>query len=322
MNLLENIEGRSGEELTTAVLHFLILRSQDIREKLIDAISNASRIGPVTVQNHFSCQLELSTDNPLRGRGRVDLLIETDDTVVGLENKLFAGFQADQPVKYLHDLQQRAMKLRDLRGGTLKYLLVVLAPENRKKEVDLSPPEIAFLSWEELLKAVNSDERRLDPSTHMMLVSLVEYVNLKTNALSHFVKHFPHYRSRFKKGDPLQRELVRKLMDYLPPRLGRMNVGMTWMGYYFLYGGHKGWFGFVAKSELKEEIPNESEMIICATCDLTLPVSHFRTIHMKNDEWFGGGPFYAWSVQFDRTWTTDSIWRERLVAPLTTPLCH
>lgn len=193
----------------------------------------------------------------------------------------------------------------------------MLAPQNREKEVDLSQPEIAFLAWEDLLNAVKSDERSLDPSTHMMLVSLKEYVNRKTNSLNDFVKHFPHYRSRFKKGDPLQRELVRKLMDYLPGRLGRMSVGMTWLGYYFLdgYERHKGWFGFVSKSELSEETSNESEMIICATYNLVLPMSHFRPIHMKNRQWFGGGELYAWAVQFDKTWTTDSIW-----IPLTTSL--
>jgi len=38
------------------------------------------------------------------GAGRLDILIQLDDVVVGIENKFLAGFQENQPHKYVESL--------------------------------------------------------------------------------------------------------------------------------------------------------------------------------------------------------------------------
>ena len=71
MNLLAEIEGLSGENLTTAVLRLLLLRSQEIRDEFVRLLSAHSRVGPLTVNDHFACILERSTkeaDSPRWGR--------------------------------------------------------------------------------------------------------------------------------------------------------------------------------------------------------------------------------------------------------------
>ena len=62
MNLLAELEGLSGENLTTAVLRLLLLRSQEIREEFLRLVSAHSRVGPLTVDSHFACILEHSTE--------------------------------------------------------------------------------------------------------------------------------------------------------------------------------------------------------------------------------------------------------------------
>ena len=60
MNLFTEIAGHGGETLTSAVLRYLVLRSQDVREVLVSALSEVSRQGPLRVESHFSCALQVS----------------------------------------------------------------------------------------------------------------------------------------------------------------------------------------------------------------------------------------------------------------------
>src|SRR5712692_6695611 len=55
MNLFSEIEGLRGENLTTAILRVLLLRSQDLRERFIRLVSDNCRLGPLTLGEHFSC---------------------------------------------------------------------------------------------------------------------------------------------------------------------------------------------------------------------------------------------------------------------------
>ena len=76
MNLLAELEGLSGENLTTAVLRLLLLRSQEIREEFIKLLSDQCRLAPITVDSHFACIIEHSTEESDKTRwGRLDLLL-------------------------------------------------------------------------------------------------------------------------------------------------------------------------------------------------------------------------------------------------------
>jgi len=53
MNLFEELQGRGNEELTSAVLRFLILRSQETREIFTNLVSRNSQQGPIVMYEEF-----------------------------------------------------------------------------------------------------------------------------------------------------------------------------------------------------------------------------------------------------------------------------
>jgi hypothetical protein len=91
MNLFKEIEGLSGEPMVSALLRLVILRSQEIRDEIVRLISAKSPIGPVTSSSHFSCYAEYPTFDQVAGQGRIDIVLELDDAVIGIENKLFSS---------------------------------------------------------------------------------------------------------------------------------------------------------------------------------------------------------------------------------------
>lgn len=99
-------------------------------------ISDKSLKGPLSTRSRFACICEQRTDNEKIGSGYVDILIETDDAIVGVENKFHAPLGKNQPDKYLDTLQEKASHLNVLVGNqkTIGYLLVVLLPKERKEE--------------------------------------------------------------------------------------------------------------------------------------------------------------------------------------------
>lgn len=143
MALLVEISGLKGENLCSALLAHLTLRSPEVRAELIRLISDRAPHGPIYVQNQFAVFCEESAnaggideDTPELKRGRIDLVIETDDAVIGIENRFNAPFQEGQPAGYLRLLRQRASDLATIRNTDFSHVLVVLAPERRASGID------------------------------------------------------------------------------------------------------------------------------------------------------------------------------------------
>ncbi|MGD9725035.1 MAG: PD-(D/E)XK nuclease family protein [Nitrospiraceae bacterium] len=162
MNLYEVIEGKKGEQLTSAVLRFVLHRSQDIREVFIDAVSSGSSTGPIVMRDEFSCVIEQGTtgleEDSIERKiqtGRIDLIVRTDNSIIGIENKLDAAFTDGQPDKYMATLRAQSVAQKKKR-----CVLCMLAPRNRKDEIkgkiDRSQykDQYVLLSWEDLLESI------------------------------------------------------------------------------------------------------------------------------------------------------------------------
>ena len=97
---------------------------------MIRTISDISPVGPIIVNKHFSVFTEVSARtgqqendeassddaeeaeySELSTQGRIDILIQTDDAVVGVENKFGADFQKGQPGKYFDLVRTKAKQL-------------------------------------------------------------------------------------------------------------------------------------------------------------------------------------------------------------------
>ncbi len=99
LNIFAEFEGLSGENLSSAILHYLLLNSEEVREVLIDYLSNNSPQGLIRAYEHFSVRKEYPTYDKALGNGRLDLLIQVDNFAIGIENKFHASFQDGQPEK-------------------------------------------------------------------------------------------------------------------------------------------------------------------------------------------------------------------------------
>lgn len=155
--LLWNLSGLAGENLATAYLKWLCdnpeLRPKILRHLLGNAYDPKDGFVSVTT--------ELPTEDKEHGNGRIDLVIETERMVVGVESKFYADFQTNQPVKYLKTLCDRV----GVKGQCgKKVALVLLVPRNRRdllaqdikdavqrqaKVLDASVA-VTFCVWEEL----------------------------------------------------------------------------------------------------------------------------------------------------------------------------
>ena len=106
MDVFSEIEGLSGENLGSALFRYLIFNSYEVRDSVITLFSDRSPIGPISYTSHFACRTEYPTSHKEFGDGRLDILIQLDDVVIGIENKFFAQFQENQPKKYVQTLKK------------------------------------------------------------------------------------------------------------------------------------------------------------------------------------------------------------------------
>lgn len=318
MNVLSELEGLSGEQLCSAVLRVLLIRSQDLRDRFCDRLSASSRSGPVTSGSRFSCTLEESTLDS-GDRGRLDLLLETEDAVVGVENKLSAAFQKDQPRKYLKTVNDRANSLRESRRTKHRALVAVLVPEHRVPEAEkLVGGDSNFLvvRWEELLETFTAARDDLDPLAAVLVRSLGSFVRAKCDLFPGVRQQLAYVRRLFEPGGTeSQRQLVRWLWGFFPDAGGRLGASKDWCGYHFTDGKeHRGWYGFVAKSLVKQGAANPAELIIATSFNVAFSEPRFRPVEVipgflpsiPDEE------VHGWAVDFDDSWGTENKWRDVL----------
>ncbi len=318
MDFLSELQGLSGENLCSATLRLLLIRSQDLRERLINLISRENRIGPIMPGSHFSCTIEEPTEDSGRW-GRLDLFLEMSDAVVGIENKLYAGFQEGQPHKYLNTVSQRAKALAAIRGKHYQGLVAVLAPKSRNTEIEAHIGEdegLLALTWEEILDDFFHSAENLDSETKVLLHALDSYIRQQISLFPEWARWTPHLRRRFDHGgSPLQRTVVRKVWQFFPDAGGRLSSGATWCGYYFTDRSlvTKGWYGFVPKEEVVDGAKNEVEFIISVSFDVPFPENVFRKIKLKaGPSFIGSNEIYSWAIELDDSWSQPDSWMHHL----------
>lgn len=324
MNLFSEIEGLKGENLVTAILRVLLLRSEDIRGRFIGLISNECRLGPLTAGSHFSCLREEATyEQGANESGRLDLILETADAVIGIENKLDGVFQKGQPHKYLSTLEKHAAALAELRRRKFQHILVILAPSSRSAEIERltdGDRHYVFLAWEHVRdKVLSSVKDDVDPATRTILISFGEFLSDQISFLPRFKEWVPHLKRRFDlRGTQQQREVVQALWRFFPDPGPRMGSGDQYVGYNFCYNlrDHRAWFGFVEKSAIKDPRKNEAELIVVTTFPVVFSTPVFSPITLKREQFLGKDfKLSAWAIEFDHAWTDPQKWRDEL-APL------
>lgn len=318
MDLLSELEGLSGENLCSATLRLLLIRSQELRERFITIISRENHTGPIMPGSHFSCTLEEPTEDSGRW-GRLDLFLEMSDAVVGIENKLFAGFQEGQPNKYLNTVLQRAEALKVIRGKHYQGLVAVLAPQSRHHEIETvvqKKENLLVITWEEVLDCFLQIAENLDPKTKILVHSLDSYIRQQISLFPEWSRWIPHLNRKFDHGGtPLQKIVVGKVWQFFPDAGGRLSSGATWCGYYFTDRSMdtKGWYGFVPKEEILDGAKNEVEFIIAVSFDVAFPEIVFRKIHLKAGAGFlGSKGICSWAIELDESWSQPDNWRHHL----------
>lgn len=320
MNLFEEIEGLSGEPLTSALLRLLILRSQEIRDEFVNFISSHSPIGPVTSSSHFSCYTEHTTFDEETGYGRIDIMLEFDDAVVGIENKLFADFQEGQPEKYIKTISEIASSLSAIRHRDIRWFLVILVPKIRHSEVvelvEGKAKNITILNWEDLIPCLEKCIDKLDPISKVIASEFFDFVRFRISFIPNFSQWVPHLRKTFEsRGSDLQRELVGRLWDFFPNGGDRLSFGDTWVGYYFSpeSQGLKGWYGFVPASDLEGSDIRPAELIVVTSYPVEISSHYVKPTTLVPSNFIGTGDNqYTWIVDFDDEWSSPERWAKEL----------
>lgn len=323
MNVFSEIEGLDGEDLITAILRILLLRSQEVRERFVGLLAQASHLdGPIEVQSHFSCLLQQTTqDNPTaddKGAsrwGRLDLLIETDDTVVGVENKLFAAFQPDQPQKYLETVKAWAKGLGNLRHRQLRHQVAVIAPRSRSQDVKSrigASHDFFFLDWETVLETLKKIDRGMDDTTRVILESFTQFLGDKIEFVPKFGGWVPYLRRWSEYGTPLQHRVIRELQEFFPEGGRRLSNGESWLGYYCC--NMAGWFGYVSsKDQIDDGAQHEAELIVVTSFPVAFSQSDFRILTLRNKTFLGKQRSqHAWAIKYDQDWSDPQRWRMAL----------
>ena len=203
MYLLERINGQKGEVLACSILWYLLQRSPELREALVQAINRVSAQTWLTLNNRFSIETESSASADGIAGGRIDLLVEVDDAVVGIEAKLNADFQPEQPRSDSPRVQALAKGLAEVRGGAVSHLLVLLVPRKTRESArdrirSMGIEDVAcVLAWEDLFEQFRRAEAA-DTSAQFLLGELEVFV-LNHNWVP--IK-FPHLILAFAAGRP------------------------------------------------------------------------------------------------------------------------
>lgn len=319
MDVFSEIEGLSGENLGSALLRYLIFNSQEARESILSLFSDKSPFGPITYSTHFACRTEYPTSHTKYGDGRLDLLIQLDDVVIGVENKFFAQFQKGQPEKYLETLEQVATLLKTINKAEVKVVLYIVCPESRKNEAHKlisGLKNTRIITWQDLLSRLRNLKEISNPTAKVVLGEFIKYLERHFSFIRDFERKFPHYRGSFPNyGTPLQRELVGKLWSFFPTPGPSISNGKDWVGYYFYSDSEikeTGWFGFVPQREISSETNNKSELIIASTYRPELSNS-FISIKLNSENFIGApGRTNAWIINFDNRWNTVEKWSNEL----------
>jgi hypothetical protein len=341
MNFLSRLVGKDAENLTSAILKHILERSPELRQGAIDALSDScpAAIATLSAERSFGVTLEESTTQTAAeaDRGRVDLVLEFDEALLGVENKLNAVLQQNQPSKYLETLGQRAAQLMAARGrNSFPYACVILAPEHRRAviskelqtQVGYDAERLGFCSWQQMLSKMTSREPS-DPVARFLLRELDDFVQDQTGSIRVLAGRLQRLRQDMMHVEDLyvHEDLVRRLWDFFrptdlesaPTRLG-VPKNKAWAGYNLLnssapnserLGNLGAWYGFISASLLVEPRENwGSELVLYCSQDIpNLDPACFEKVNVK-----GGFPPNpkVWRIRLDESWADSEKWRKAL----------
>ena len=348
MNILEQIDGKRGENLTSAVLQFLLVQSPVLRRVFFKYISSKSRIGPIKDGHLFGCLLEEPTEESNgAAKGRVDLLIETESFVIGIENKLNALLQEDQPMKYFKSIHTRAGLLEDARHSKrYQPLIVLLLPNQRIVEEDenLKKKWTAYLakqnindlgnsyivvSWEGLLRAWNDSlaGSDVDETCKIMARDLDIYVKNRINFLHKLAENMSHLTGNLNHPEiaNLQKVFLYQVIATVCSHDKGIETGKTYRGYNLSKSGKPddlfAWIGFVSTDEWLRDVDkgtfNKSELVIITNDSQPLS-KNFKIVDLKRmflpEKKYGwdGSKGVAHVIKMDPAWTEFADWHEQL----------
>lgn len=319
MDIFSSIEGQSGEALGSTLLSYLIFNSNEIREAFISLLSDHSPIGPIECVSHFSTRTEYPTKNNNLGNGRLDLLIQLDDVLIGIENKFFAEFQDNQPKKYEKSLVEAAESLASIHQRKITPVIFVLCPESRATHAQNATADIhssAVVTWEKILITFEKVEKITNPVSQIVLDQFVKYLKRHFSFIPSFERKLPHLRNQFPDyGTTIQHEMISKLWSVFPYPGPRLSNGKSWLGYYFFADPDiedVGWYGFVPSSEIKGETAGTAELVIATTYTPDFSPS-FEKCELHDDNFIGKqGQSHFYKVNFDESWDSLDKWRANL----------
>ncbi len=339
MRLLSQFVIREQEVFSCRVLTYLLHRSPELRDSTIKEINHCLELRAVRLQweDHFSITREWSTksSDPDVDGGRLDVLMEIDKAVIGIEAKLNAKLADDQPRKYIKAISTYAGKLAALRGTNVHPVCVVLIPAGRKQETVAriksipSHTDIAVctLSWEDLFSAWRQS-RATDPVATFLADELEHLVLTETGTREDFDLLLPKTRMGLTEEDDgghlefigwlysAFRDSERPVMRVQPTQ-PRKRSDRTYLGYYFAGNpdGLWGWYGFVAPQYVGDTGSAEPALVMGTDFPVEgLDPSVFAPVHFTHPDFYAGAKWW-WRIRFDRRWSNRMDWQNAL-APL------
>lgn len=263
MRLLDYIKGKDGERLASACLAYLLDRSPEMRHAFLAIATEACNLRPPSVSGRFELTVEFGTRQAQEGNdtaGFLDLLIRTDKAVIGIEIKIFAGFQAGQPEKYRDAIAIEAQRLPKYDEKPVQDSLIVLAPKYREREIRRHLQQsaakagspVAFVAWEEVLDAF-ARIRTLDAAAALARDELDDFLRRQIE----FFHGFPGKLYRLKapvedSANETQADFLQRLWtEFRPDSLYETRSfrpkparNVTYGGYFLKGTSDLGWYGF------------------------------------------------------------------------------
>jgi hypothetical protein len=320
MNLFSDIERLSGENFSSAVIRHLALRSTQIREVFIDLLSAKAPDGPIASIDHFAISLEKTTKDGDK-TGRVDLIIEVDDAVIGIENKFNVAFQEGQPEGYLTSVEEHRNMLAKLKGfqpesfSVLQAFILVLAPQRREQEIreELSktktPDKYVYCSWEELLQAFTG-VHLTDQIDKYLVKQLNDFVKDRTGFPPDIARILPHLSKKFPpRGSDLQKRFVNLLWYSIPEEFTKRyswGAGAYHCGYYLnTEDANHIWYGFISRESFDE--PGQGAAFILAAKTQYATIDDLKEVKIENWDKYG---WRCWEVEFKDDWIDRETWEK------------
>lgn len=306
INLFQELAGKKGEVMAVAALRYLLMRNRPLREQFFKTLG--ASVSYTLYQNfsYFGCELEVSCQSTANGKteqGRLDMLVESDAAVIGVEAKLGHQITSEQLEKYRPELTRRQELLTKLHGSPVEMYLILLVPQWQKSAAeatiaainstvpDKSAPSdtssecepLRAITWDDIinqLKAVR-DDAAMTCEDNFILNTLESYIHYWTGQIEHFEFLWKAAYNEFKTANPApQRMLIEHLWQFFNTGDSRLGTNAKHhIGYSFSPdftddqdtiswdNVRWGWFGFIHQKLLAEYIDNPPASAFCLMTD-------------------------------------------------------